>query len=94
MIEQGEISIADLNLEVRLPVLVLSNRRFHQLTGRVLVAPSEQLEPFPWRIAHGDTTYAVDLARTVSIDNLGDVIGTVSLSARNQAIRALRFITA
>jgi mRNA-degrading endonuclease toxin of MazEF toxin-antitoxin module len=94
VIEQGEISIADLNLEARLPVLVLSNRRFHQLTGRALVAPSEQMEPFPWRIEHGDASYAVDLARTVSVDNLGDVVGTVSVSARNQAIRALRFITA
>lgn len=94
MIEQGEISIADLNLAVRLPVLVLSNRRFHQLTGRALVAPSEQMEPFPWRVEHGDESYAVDMARTVSVDNLGDVIGTVSVSARNQAIRALRFITA
>lgn len=94
MIEQGEVAIADLNLEVRLPVLVLSNRRFHQLTGRALVAPGEQTEPFPWRIDHGDASYAIDLARTVSLDNLGDVIGTVSVSARNQAIRALRFITA
>lgn len=94
MIDQGEISIADLNLEVRLPVLVLSNRRFHQLTGRALVAPREQTEPFPWRIEHGDASYAIDLARTIAVDNLGDVIGTVSVSARNQAIRALRFITA
>jgi len=94
MIDQGEISIADLNLEVRLPVLVLSNRRFHQLTRRALVAPKEQTEPFPWRIDHDGETYAVDLARTVSLDNLGEVVGAASVSAQNQATRALRFITA
>jgi len=94
MIDQGDISIADLNLEVRLPVLVLSNRRFHQLTGRALVAPKELSEPFPWRIEHAGESYAVDLARTVSLDNLGEVLGTASVSAQHQAIRALRFITA
>ncbi len=93
MIDQGDIPIADLNLEVRLPVLVLSNRRFHQLTGRALVAPREQAEPFPWRVDHDGETYAVDLARTVSLDNLGDVVNTASVSAQNQATRALRFIT-
>ena len=94
MIDQGEISIADLNLEVRQLVLVLSNRRFHQLTGRALVAPKEQPEPFPWRIEHGGDSYAIDLARTVSLDNLGEVVGTASASAVQKATRALRFITA
>lgn len=94
MIDQGDIAIADLNLEVRLPVLVLSNRRFHQMTGRALVAPEEQAEPFPWRIDHDDTSFAVDLARTMSIDNLGEVVATIAVSARNNATRALRFITA
>lgn len=94
MIDQGEIALADLNRETRLPVLVLSNRRFHQLTGRALVAPKEQIEPFPWRIEHQGESYAIDLARTVSLDNLGDVVGTVSAAAQHQAARALRFITA
>ena len=93
MIDQGEITIADLNLEVRIPVLVLSNRRFHQLTGRALVAPQEQAEPFPWRIEHAGTTYAIDLARTIAVDNLGEVTGIASVSAQTQATRALRFIT-
>lgn len=56
MIGQGDVSLADLNLEARLPVRVLSNRRFHQLTGRALVAPREVHEPFPWRIEHGDSS--------------------------------------
>jgi len=94
MIDQGEISIADLNSEVRIPVLVLSNRRFHQLTGRALVAPKEQPEPFPWRIEHNGDSYAVDLARTVAVDNLGEVTGIASVTAQAQATRALRFITA
>ena len=94
MIDQGQITIADLNLEVRLPVLVLSNRRFHHMTGRALVAPEELHEPFPWRIEHGDSSYAVDLARTVALDNLGEVIATSSTTAQAQAVRALRFITA
>jgi len=94
MIDQGDVSLADLNLESRLPVLVLSNRRFHQLTGRALVAPKEDHEPFPWRIEHGDSSYAVDLARTISIDHLGDVVDVVSVAAQARASRALRFITA
>lgn len=94
MIDQGEIVIADLNLEVRVPVLVLSNRRFHQLTGRALVAPKEQMEPFPWRIEHNGSFYAVDLARTIAVDNLGDVTAIASAGAQSQATRALRFITA
>ena len=94
MIDQGAISIADLNREVRQPVLVLSNRRFHQLTGRALVAPREQAEPFPWRIEHDGESYAVDLSRTVSLDNLGDAVGTASVTAQQEAARALRFITA
>jgi len=94
MIAQCENSIADLNQEVRLPVLVLSNRQFHQLTGWALVAPKVQTVPHPWRIDHAGETYAVDLARTVSLDNLGEVVATASVSAQNRAMRALRFIAA
>lgn len=94
MIDQGTIAMADLNPEVRLPVLILSNRRFHQMTGRALVAPKEQHEPFPWRIEHGEFSYAVDLARTVALDNLGKVLDTAPAAAQTQAVRALRFITA
>jgi len=75
-------------------LVVLSNRRFHQLTGRAVVAPNEPPEPYPWRIDHAGETYAVDLARTVSLDNLGEVVATASVSAQHQVMRALRFITA
>ena len=39
MTDAGDIHLADLNEECRRHVLVVSNRRFNRLSGRVLVAP-------------------------------------------------------
>jgi len=93
MINQGDIALADLNPEVRIAVLVLSNRRFHELTGRALVAPTEQPEPFPWRIEHDNKSFAIDLCRTVSLTNLSGPTNTASAAAQRDASRALHFIT-
>lgn len=74
MIEIGDIYLADLNEDLRLRVLVVSNERFHRLSGRVLVAPELPLLPgdvaFPWRVTVDTTTFAVDLLRSVTAERL------------------------
>ena len=94
MIDQGDIATADLNLERRLRVVVLSTRQFHRLTERALAAPRELPEPFPWRIVHGEDTFAIDLMRTVAVDRLGQPEGRLSLVALRHATQAVRLIAA
>lgn len=75
--DAGDVYLADLNDEVRRPVLVMSNSRFHALAGRAFVAPAASPRQFPWRIDHDGVTYAVDLLQTVSADRLLERTGRV-----------------
>jgi mRNA-degrading endonuclease toxin of MazEF toxin-antitoxin module len=76
VINAGDIHLADLNEERRRHLLVISNDRFHRVSGRVLVAPEIIGEPdevpFPWRVQIDDTVYAADLVRSLPADRLLD----------------------
>ena len=74
MIELGDLWVADLNDERRHDVLVVSNARFHRLSGRALVAPAVSAVadevPFPWRLDVDGTFYGLDLARSLPLNRL------------------------
>lgn len=97
MIEAGDIYLADLNEDRRLRVLVVSNERFHRLAGRVLVAPELALlqgdVTFPWRVTVDDTTFAVDLLRSVPAERLLERVDRAPAGVVKQVEQVLRHIT-
>lgn len=97
MIDGGDIFRADLHSERRQHVLVLSTARFHQFTGRALVAPEIDLAPLddemPWRIVVAGRLFAVDLLRSVPIDALLERVDRAPASTMIAARRAVRAIT-
>lgn len=97
MTDAGDIYLADLNEERRRRVLVVSSRRFHQLSGRVLVAPQIDSDPdevaFPWRIQVDGVVYAVDLLRSLAVERLLDRTDRAPAPAMDATRRALRTIT-
>ena len=97
MIDAGDIHFADLHEERRRHVLVISNRRFHNATGRVLVAPELFGEPdevpFPWRVQVGDIVFAVDLVRSLPTTRLLRRTNRAPASATALVRRALLNIT-
>jgi mRNA-degrading endonuclease toxin of MazEF toxin-antitoxin module len=78
-------------------VLVLSTARFHEYTGRAIVAPGVALAPLademPWRITVGEHVFAVDLLRSVPTDRLLERAGRADAGAVRRAQRAIRAIT-
>ena len=96
MIDAGDVHLADLNEERRRRVLVLSNRRFHQIAGRAVVAPEVEggpdAVPFPWRVEVDDVVYGVDLLRSVPLDRLLDRVDSASHDAVMAARRAISHI--
>ena len=76
MTDAGDVHLADLNEERRRQVLVVSNRRFNQISDRVLVAPEltgdRDAVPFPWRVEVDGAVFAVDLLRSLPADRLLD----------------------
>ena len=97
MIEAGDIYLADSNEDRRLRVLVVSNERFHRLAGRVLVAPELAQLPgdvtFPWRVTVDDTTFAVDLLRSVPAERLLERVDRAPAGVVKQVEQVLRHIT-
>jgi len=97
VIEAGDIYLADSNEDRRLRVLVVSNERFHRLAGRVLVAPELALLPgdvtFPWRVTVDDTTFAVDLLRSVPAERLLERVDRAPAGVVKQVEQVLRHIT-
>ena len=96
MTDAGDIHLADLNEECRRHVLVVSNRRFNRLSGRVLVAPELRGEPddvaFPWRVEVDGTVYAVDLLRSLPADRLldrTDRAPAATMAAVRRAVHAI-----
>ena len=96
MIETGDIHLADLGQERRLHVLVVSNARFHRLSGRAIVAPAFPGEPdevpFPWRIETEGHVFAIDLVRSIPVERLLDRTGRITPSAAASVQRVLRHI--
>jgi mRNA-degrading endonuclease toxin of MazEF toxin-antitoxin module len=97
VINAGDIHLAHLSDEVRRRVLVLSNARFNEMSGRVLVAPEVPSDPdevlFPWRVRVDDTVYAIDLGRTLRADRILDRVDRAPFEAIASARRALQQIT-
>lgn len=92
----GEIWLADSGDEIRRPVFVMSDSRFHRLAGRAVVAPVvERLdgELRPWQIEVDDGRIAgVHQMATVRIDWLLERDATLDAAALALARRAARFI--
>lgn len=96
MIEAGEIHLADLNQEARIPVLVLSSSKFTRLSGRAIVAPAIPGEPdevpFPWRIEAEGHVFAIDLLRSFPTDRLLERVGRVTPTVAASTQRVMRHI--
>lgn len=96
MIGAGDIHLADLDRERRIPVLVVSDGRFTRLSGRVIVAPALAGEPdevpFPWRVDAEGHVFAIDLLRSVSTDRLLERIGRITPTAAASVQRVIRHI--
>lgn len=98
MIQSGDIYRADLNDEVRVRVLVVSTERFHRISGRSLVVPEvfgESADPvdYPWRVQVDDAVFAIDLIRSVAIDNLLERLDRAPAKAMQNVRRTLLAIT-
>ena len=94
MIDGGEVVLADLGGERRHRVLVLSNRNFHRLADRAIVAP-EYEGPVddvaaPWRVEADGAIFAIDLVRSLPLDRLLDAVGSAGVVEARRAQRALR----
>lgn len=97
MSDAGDVHLADLNEERRRHVLVVSNRRFHELSGRALVAPElfgppEEI-PFPWRVEVDGLVFGIDLLRSVPVDRLLDRTGRAPAAAMRSVRQALLAVT-
>ncbi len=97
MIEAGDIHLADLHEGRRRHVLVISNRRFHTTSGRVIVAPELFGEPdevpFPWRVQIDGMVFAVDLVRGLPAARLLRRTNRAPVAAMALVTRALLNIT-
>lgn len=97
MSDEGDLWLCDLNQERRIPVLVVSTKRFTRLSGRALVAPAVPGEPdevpFPWRIEAEGRVFAVDALRSVPIERLIERTGRATPAIAASVQRVLRHIT-
>jgi mRNA-degrading endonuclease toxin of MazEF toxin-antitoxin module len=84
VIEVGDIHLVDVNQVQRCHGLVVSNGRFHRLSGRVVIAPAVPGEtdevPFPWRIGAEGTVFAIDLLRSIPAERVLERVGRVTPS--------------
>lgn len=96
MIESGDIYLADLKQEARLPVLVVSSNKFTRLSGRAVIAPGVPGEPdempFPWRIKAEGHVFAIDLLRSIPADRLLERVGRVTPTVASSVQRVMRHI--
>lgn len=96
MIEAGDIHLADLNQERRLPVIVVSSGKFTRLSGRAIVAPAIPGEPdevpFPWRIEAEGHVFAIDLVRSIPAERLLERVGRATPTVAASVQRVLRHI--
>lgn len=103
MTDLGEVWLADLNEERRRAVMILSNRRFNQLSGRALVAP-DVADPgrtdtpgttpqFPWRIEFEGHVFAVDHLGSLPTARLLERLGHAPSAAFHAATSALKLVT-
>lgn len=93
-VSAGEIWLADTGGEVRRPVYVISNDRFHQLAGRAVVAPvvDDTASPWPWELAVANHAIAVHQLRTIHTDRLLEPVERLDLDLLRRVRRAVREI--
>lgn len=95
MIDAGDIYRADVGLETRRHVLVVSNRRFHRLAARAIVCPQMETVPderFPWWIEVDAGTFALDRLASLPVDRLLEPVDRLSapqLAALRRALAAI-----
>jgi mRNA-degrading endonuclease toxin of MazEF toxin-antitoxin module len=97
MTDAGDVYLADVGGGRRRRVLVLSAVRFHRQAGRAIIAPAVVAaatgpQP-PWRIAVGPDLFALDMLRTIELDQLLESVGRADRTVSEAARRALRAIT-
>jgi mRNA-degrading endonuclease toxin of MazEF toxin-antitoxin module len=96
MIESGDIHLADLHQQRRIPVLVMSDGKFTRLSGRAIVAPAVPGKPdnvpFPWRIEAEGHVFAIDLLRSIPTDRLMERVGRVTPAVAASVQRVSRHI--
>jgi mRNA-degrading endonuclease toxin of MazEF toxin-antitoxin module len=72
--EAGDIWLADVGRETRQHVVVVSRRRFHDLSGRALIIPQidqpSATTGSPWTASFNGATYRADHVRSIGIDRL------------------------
>jgi mRNA-degrading endonuclease toxin of MazEF toxin-antitoxin module len=91
VIDAGDIYLADLGLELRRPVVVLSSSAVIRATGRAVVAPAVLQDPgydvpSPWRIGG----FAIDAMATVREHRLLDQTGRVDAGSLRRMLKAAR----
>lgn len=93
----GDIWIADRGGEVRHEVVVLSDRRFHQLAERAIIAPVDPTpatERPPWYIDLADgRSAALHLVGSIPVARLLERVDWIGDDALRRAQRALRAMT-
>lgn len=93
----GGIWLADLGAEVRRPVVVVSDERFHRLAGRALVAPVLATGPThrnpPWWIPHEGSAVALERLTSIPAERLLEPRGTAPYSTVRAAQRAIGWLT-
>lgn len=97
MIDVGDIYLADVGQELRRPVLVLSNARFHDLSERALIAPAIT-DPVadtgsPWRLRVGRDLFLLDRLQSVPLTRLLDRVAAAPPTVIEAARQALAAIT-
>jgi mRNA-degrading endonuclease toxin of MazEF toxin-antitoxin module len=91
----GEIWLADRGDEVRRPVYIISDTRFHRLADRVVIAPVLDQMPAaarPWHVPLGERALAVNLLATVPVDRLLERVERPGFETLRQVRRAVREI--
>jgi mRNA-degrading endonuclease toxin of MazEF toxin-antitoxin module len=87
----GDVFLADARGEQPRRVLVLSDTRFHRVTGRAIVAPAIatiDADESPWRPGT-DERFAVDFLTTLPLDRLLNPVGRVDADTLRRAQRAV-----
>lgn len=90
MTDAGDMYLADLGLEQRHPVVVLSSASATRIAGRLVVAPAVigpiDEVPSPWRV----DGFAVDMMTTTHPDRLLTHLGRVESRALRRMLVAAR----
>lgn len=96
MFQQGDAWLADLGDEVRQPVFIVSDERFHRLASRAIVAPLVRVDPdevsTPWRVPFGDKVIALDYLRTIPTGRLLELVERPPAHTLQRVRRALRSV--